>query len=84
MRKAGRLSKRYFRIMLVAPTDEALSWKRWSTTSQRYTSKKQGHAKNRPLVLPDFTVIQRHGGHGMATAVRSDLSKAVSSLNSVK
>ena len=36
---------------------------------------------NRPLVLQDFTAIQWHQGRGMATVVRGDLSKTVSSLN---
>ena len=35
---------------------------------------------NRPLVFQDFAVIQRQQGHGMAIAVRRDLSKTISSL----
>ena len=37
---------------------------------------------NRPLVLQDFTVIQRHQGRGMAIVVPSNLGKTVSSLKS--
>ena len=36
---------------------------------------------NRPLVLQDITVIQRHQGRGMAIVVRSDLGKTISSLS---
>ena len=48
MRKADRLSKRYFRVCswkCEVSTDEALSWRRWSTTLMWYVYKKQGHAQ---------------------------------------
>ena len=44
MRKADRLSKRYFRVCswnCASP----LSWRRWSTTSMWHVNKKQGHAQ---------------------------------------
>ena len=44
MRKADRLSKRYFRVCSWNCAS-ALSWRRWSTTLMWYVYKKQGHAQ---------------------------------------
>ena len=81
MKKADRLSKRYFRIC---------SWN-CANANIRGTVlemmvfdldveclKETRTCPNRPLVLQGFTVIQRHQGRGMAIVVRSDLSKTVS------
>ena len=84
MRKADRLSKRYFRIC---------SWNCASANRRGAVLEKMVYdfdvvclqetrtCPNRPLVLQGFTVIQRHEGCGMTIVVRSDLSKAVSLLN---
>ena len=84
MRKADRLSKRYFRVC---------SWNCASANRRGAVLEKMVYdfdvaclqetrtCPNRPLVLQDFTVIQRHEGRGMAIVVRSSLSKTVSLLN---
>ena len=84
MRKADRLSKRYFRVC---------SWNCASANRRGAVLEKMVYdfdvvclqetrtCPNRPLVLQGFTVIQRHEGRGMAIVVRSNLSKTVSLLN---
>ena len=84
MRKADRLSKRFFRIC---------SWNCASAGRRGAVLEKmiydfdvvclQGTrtCADRPLVLQGFTVIQSHQGRGMAIVVRSDISKTVSPLN---
>ena len=84
MRKADRLSKRYFRVC---------SWSCASANRRGAVLEKMVYdfdvvclqetrtCPNRPQVLQDFTVIQRHEGRGMAIVVRSNLSKTVSLLN---
>ena len=84
IRKADRLSKRYFRIC---------SWNCASANRRGAALEKMVYdfgavclqetrtCPNRPLVFQGFTVIQRHQGRGMAIVVRSDLSKTVSLRN---
>ena len=92
MRKADRLSKRYFRVC---------SWNHASANRRGLVLEKMVYdfdvvclqetmaCPNQPLVLQGFTVIvlqgftviQRHEGCGMAIVVRSSLSKTVSLLN---
>ena len=84
MRKADRLSKRYFRVC---------SWNCTSANRRGVVLEKMVYdfgvvclqetrtCPNRPLVLQGFTVIQRHEGRGMAIVVRSSHSKTVSLLN---
>ena len=84
MRKADRLSKRYFRLC---------SWNCASFNRRGAVLGKMVYDfdvvclqetrtyPNRPLVLQGFTVIQRHESRGMAIVVRSSLSKTVSLLN---
>ena len=84
MRKADRLSKRYFRVC---------SWNCASASRRGAVLEKMIYdfdvvclqetrtRPNRPLVLQGFTVIQRHQGRGMAIVVRSNLCKRVSSVN---
>ena len=84
MRKADRLSKRYFRVC---------SWNCASVNRRGAVLEKMVYdfdvvclqetrtCPNRPLVLQGFTVIQRHEGRGVAIVVRSNLSKTVSLLN---
>ena len=84
MRKADRLSKRYFRVC---------SWNCASVNRRGAVLEKMVYdfdvvclqetrtCPNRPLVLQGFTVIQRHEGRGMAIVVRSNFSKTVSLLN---
>ena len=84
MRKADRLSKRYFRVC---------SWNCASANRRGAVLEKMVYdfdvvclqetrtCPNRPIVLLGFTVIQRHEGRGMAIVVRSNLSKTVSLLN---
>ena len=40
-----RGTSQYARGIVQVPTDEALSWKRWSATLMWYVYKKRGHAK---------------------------------------
>ena len=84
MRKADRLSKRYFRVC---------SWKCVSANRRGVVLEKMVYdfgevclqetrtCPNRPLVLQGFTVTQRHEGRGVAIVVRSDHNKTVSLLN---
>ena len=84
MRKADRLSKRYFRVC---------SWNCASVNRRGAVLEKMVYdfdvvclqetrtCPNRPLVLQGFAVIQRHEGRGVAIVVRSNLSKTVSLLN---
>ena len=73
MRKADRLSKRYFRVC---------SWNCASANRRGAVLEKMVYdfdvvclqetrtCPNRPLVLQGFTVIQRHEGRGMAVSAR--------------
>ena len=84
IRKADRLSKRYFRVC---------SWNCASVNRRGAVLEKMVYdfdvvclqetrtCPNRPLVLQGFTVIQKHEGRGVAIVVRSNLSKTVSFLN---
>ena len=84
MRKADRLSKRYFRVC---------SWNCASANRRGAVLEKIVYdfdavclqetrtCPNRPLTLQGFTVIQRHEGRGIAIVVRSDHSKTVALLN---
>ena len=84
MRKADRLSRRYFRVC---------SWNCASANRRGAVLEKMIYdfdvvclqetrtCPNRSLLLQGFTVSQRHEGHGMAIAVRSNLSKTISLLN---
>ena len=84
MRKADRLSKRYFRVC----SRNCASVNRRGAVLEKTVYdfdvvclQETGTCPNRPLVLQGFTVIQRHEGRGMAIVVRSNLSKTVSLLN---
>ena len=84
MRKADRLSKRYFRVC---------SWNCASANRRGAVLEKTVYdldvvclqetrtCPNRSLVLQGFTVIRRHEGRGMAIVVRSNVSKTISLLN---
>ena len=50
------------------PTDEVVYWKRWSKTYV-VCLQETGRCPNRPLVLQDFTVIQRHQGMTTTTTI---------------
>ena len=84
MRKADRLSKRYFRIC----SWNCASANRRGVVLEKMVSdfdvvclQETRTYPNRPLVLQGFTVIQKHQGRGMAIVARSDLSKTVSLLD---
>ena len=84
MRKADRPSEKYFRIC----SRNCASANRLDPVLEKIVYdfdvaclQETRTCPDRPLVLQDSTVIQRHEGRGMTIVVQSDLSKTVSLLN---